>query len=250
MMFLIEVFFPCINAVELLRGKSSAHDESKISIYVSDVSDVSSVLRRLAFLPDTCQPTCQPCRSYETIAHHIKNQQHMSDMSDMSSALSRLAFLHDMCLRYMSDMSATRSTRRNSRPLVPSFQSPRGFLKGEPQWVLERRGSAVSHMSQALRRLAFLRDMCLKSRAAHVPHVPRGIRANARRMKNNIHMPHMSHMSQPLPRLAFLRDMCLRQHVAHVANIAHAARSIKNHTTRARRAKSLEPLSFFGIARV
>ena len=50
------------HTAEILRGKSSTPHESKISLYVSDVSDVSSALNRLAFLPDTCQATCQTCQ--------------------------------------------------------------------------------------------------------------------------------------------------------------------------------------------
>ena len=55
---------------------------------------------------------------------------------------------------HMPHVSAT--CPRFLRPLAPPFQSPRGFLKGEPQFPLERRGSAVS---PALSRLAFPWDM-------------------------------------------------------------------------------------------
>ena len=46
---------------------------------------------------------------YENMCPHV---------SHMSRALRRLAFLHDMSRRHMSDMSASRFTRRTPRPLV------------------------------------------------------------------------------------------------------------------------------------
>ena len=142
--------------MEIWSYKSSRRDESKISIYMSDVSDVSDALRRLAFLHDMCQATCQTCQPtcHACEAHVMRKKRLIHE-------------IYNTCV-----------------PMCP-------------------------HMSQALRRLTFLRDMCLKPHVPHVPHVPRCI-----------------------------RDKCA----------THEKR--KACATHARRAKSLEPLSFFRVARV
>ena len=87
--------------MEIWSCKSSAQDESKISIHVSDVSDVSSALRRLTFLPDTClrhMSDVSACDAYEA-SDTCKIKSMCPHVSHVSPPLRRLAFLGDTCLK-------------------------------------------------------------------------------------------------------------------------------------------------------
>ena len=90
--------------MEIWSCKSSTRDESKISQHVSDVS---AALRRLAFLPDTCQATCQPtCHACAAHVIHMKRLIHekyntRAKRANVLKALNRLAFCISTCVRHV-----------------------------------------------------------------------------------------------------------------------------------------------------
>ena len=165
--------------MEIRSCKSSTHDESKISIHVSDVSDVSAALRRLAFLPDTCIRR-RVRRVSQRVMHVIRMKRLIHEKyntrakrANVLKALSRLAFCISTCAGHVLHVLNT-------------LHMPH-----------------MSHMSQALRRLAFLRDMCL----GHMSHMSRVCYLQK-------HVLHVRHVRKALRRLAFLYRTCVRQRAA------------------------------------
>ena len=172
--------------MEIWSCKSSAHDESKISKHVSHVSHVSRALSRLAFLRDTCIMRCVACvaSSVRDKCENTKSYIYMSHMSHVSPALRRLTFLRDMCLKphaaHVPHVPRDRRVKHifcNDPPKVYkqsqtySVTNPRGgSSRGNRSSPLKGAEAPLSHMSQPLPRLAFLRDTCIRQRVACVAH--------------------------------------------------------------------------------
>ena len=172
--------------MEIWSDKSSTHDESKIITHVLHVRHVRQAMSRLAFLRRTCRRSCAACAIYiprgiRVICENTKSETYMSHMSHMSQALSRLTFLRDMCLKpraahvphviHMQHVSCSDPPKVYKQSQTCSVTNPRGgSSRGNRSSPLKGAEAPLSHMSQPLPRLAFLRDTCIRQRVACVAH--------------------------------------------------------------------------------
>ena len=128
--------------MEIWSCKSSTHDESKISIYMSHMSHMSQALSRLTFLRDMClmpHAAHVPGDIYAKCATHEKHNTHATHVAHVVGLTPPRFFARHVSRAHVAHVA---------RVL---------FINMCP------------HVSQAMSRLTFLGDTCLKSRAACVP---------------------------------------------------------------------------------